>query len=375
MKKHFKTILVLLCVFCLTVSNIGCSKDTSSNASTFEHEPFKSETLSKTDTTESLDLLYTNEPTELTETTEIDDVIETTETNKSEETTETEKETESEEIIETQDIAETQDVTETQVAIEIESETSQQDKTDEINSLREDYCLGTCKSLSGSVTVIVFYIDDFESQWTDYEIDYFTQYEIEPGLDFLEQQAFQYGIQLSINIEKIYSSIYYDNDVIISIKNTGLVSIDVLKQAASEIGYSSTKAMIESFRELYQTDEVICLTVFNKNGTAYAINPKRNSGYDIDEHCIIFVRDLTSNGNDPVGSQSSVVAHETLHLFGAEDFYSNAQRKDLAKIYYPYDIMLGTAYYISNNNIGDATAFYIGWINDPPSILFDSNWQ
>ena len=243
-----------------------------------------------------------------------------------------------------------------------------------INQWREDYDLGTCRKLEGNVSVILFYIDDFESRWTEAEIDRFTKNEVMPGLAFLEQEAKKYGIELNLTVQKSYSGIYYDDEVITSVKNMGLASADVLWQAALQTNYSSTEKMIHAFRHQYHTEEVVCFTLFNKAGTSYALNPKKGSTVKIDEHCIVFARDLTATQNGPDGYQASVVAHEMLHLFGAEDFYASASRKSLAKIHYPDDIMLSAAYDIDKNTVDAATAFYIGWIHTVPEVLRKNGW-
>lgn len=162
--------------------------------------------------------------------------------------------------------------------------------------------------------------------------------------------------------------------MIVSVRDTGLATIDVLTQAARGIGFADTEEMLDSFRKEYGTDEVVCFTIFHKNGTAYAINPKRGATPFVDEHCIVFVRDLNSSGNDPAGSQASIIAHEMLHLFGAEDFYASASRKQLARALYPSDIMLGANYDVRTNTLGKATAFYIGWTDEIPDILYDEGW-
>ena len=242
-----------------------------------------------------------------------------------------------------------------------------------VNKFRVDYDLGTCRDLSGNVSVILFYMDDFESNWTSDEIKKFTNNEVKPGLAFLEKEAKLHDIELNLSIKESHSSIFYDGDVILSIKDTGLATVDVLTQAAYSLNYSSDEEMIADLKFLYGT-EVVCFTIFNKNGTAYAINPHRGETMQIEEHCIVFAYDLNSDRNDPIGSQASVVAHEMLHLYGAEDFYATAKRKALAKKYYPADIMLSANYYIATNNIDDATAFYIGWSDKVPHILYDKNW-
>lgn len=256
--------------------------------------------------------------------------------------------------------------------------TEAQEKTDgesvPVNDMREDYDLGTCKDLSGNVSVILFYIDDFESAWTDEEISRFTEYEVEPGLLFLEQEAKKYGIELDLTVKKSYSSIFYDDEVITSIANTGLASADVLWHAAVQSGYSSSTKMIEALRKKYKTEEIVCITVFNKGGTSYALNPKRGTDTKIDEHCIVFARELNTANNGPEGSQAAVVAHEMLHLYGAEDLYASTSRKSLARRYFPNDIMLSAAYDIGTNTVDAATAFYIGWTDTVPEVFWQNGW-
>ena len=242
-----------------------------------------------------------------------------------------------------------------------------------INKYRVDYGIGTCRHLRENVSVILFFMDDFESSWTEDKISSFTNLEVKPGLAFLEKEAKRYGINLKFDIKQSYSSVFYDNEIIADTNGTGLVTIDVLDQAAHSLMFSSDEKMIEYFKSKYNT-EVVCFTIFNKNGTSYAINPRRGVDLQVEEHCIVFAYDLNSDRNDPIGSQSSIVAHEMLHLSGAEDFYETSGRKALAQAYYPDDIMLGANYYINTNNIGDATAFYIGWTDKIPAVMYDENW-
>lgn len=255
-----------------------------------------------------------------------------------------------------------------------ETSESPEEDPDLINQWREDYNFGTCKTLSGNVSVILFYIDDFESSWTDEETDRFTKNEVEPGLLFLEQEAKKYGVELDMTVEKSYSSIYYKDEVITSVANTGLASADVLWQAATQINYTSSTKMIDSFRNEYKTDEIVCLTMFNKSGTSYALNPTRDADYKIDEHCIVFSRELNSTQNSRLGLHASVVAHEILHLYGAEDLYVGSSRERLAKKHYPGDIMLSAKYDINENTVRDATAFYVGWTDSVPDVIKQKGW-
>lgn len=255
------------------------------------------------------------------------------------------------------------------------AKTETKEELSEIDKLRPDYNYRTCKKLSGNVSVILFYVDDFESSWTDSDIENFTKNEVEPALDFLENEAKKYQLELNLTVQKTYSSIYYDDEVITSVPLTGYASGDVLWNAALQINYSSSEKMINSFKRLYKTDEVVCFTIFNKSGTAYALNPTRGTDdMNIDEHCILFARDIYMTQNGLAGSQSAVVAHEMLHLFGAEDLYAKDSRKKLAKTYYPKDIMLTTAYDILENKVDEVTAFYIGWTDKVPDVIYNDKW-
>lgn len=269
----------------------------------------------------------------------------------------------------------TEEASETETFVETEIMTEAVTDHDSVyDPLRPDYDLGTCRALEGEVSVVLFYMDDFESSWTKAEMSSFTQKEINPALTFLEKEAASYGVELNLTVKESFEGVFYDDEVITSVKLTGLATIDVLEQAARALDYKSAEAMIQALKEQYQTDEVVCLTLFNKNGTAYAINPPRGEALKVEEHCIVFARDLYSSGKDPTGWQISVVAHELLHLFGAEDFYASATRKALAKSIYPKDLMLSAQYNIKDNNIGEATAYYIGWRDTAPEILYDEGW-
>ena len=240
--------------------------------------------------------------------------------------------------------------------------------------LRPDYNLGTCKNLSGEVAVVLFFMDDFESRWTREERERFTQNEVRPALAFLEQEAQKYGVELKLTVEQAYSSIKYDGEVVRNVKESELVTSDVLWQISQRKIYSSTEDMLKAFRNRYITEEVICLAVFNKDGTSYGINPRRGAGVDLDEHGILFARDLHADTNGPDGSQASIVARVLLYLFGAEGYSTSESRKSIASYHYPNDLMLFAAYDVRMNTIGSATAFYIGWTDTVPSVFDLEGW-
>ena len=237
-----------------------------------------------------------------------------------------------------------------------------------INALRPDYNLGECRNLSGDISVVLFYMNGSQGSWSNEGMASFTANEVMPGLRFLEEEAKKHGVELRLTVKKSYSLSYngtVDYDV--------GVNTDILQQAAQGLGYPTDDKMIDALSSSYGT-EVICITIFNDHGTGYAINPPRGSGIDIVEHIVLFALDKVTNGASPMGSQSSLVATNILYLYGAEKLSANATREILSYIYCPNDIMLFPAYYIIDNNVDFITAFYVGWTDDVPEIIYDSNW-
>lgn len=243
-----------------------------------------------------------------------------------------------------------------------------------VNKLRPDYDLGNCKDLRGNITVILFYLDDFESSWTRKEINDFTEKEIKPGLKFLENSAEKYNVKLKFKIEEIHSDIYYDGKVEVNTKKSGLATINTLYTAAKALDCLNDLDFIAKYKLEYST-EILSICLFNKKGISYALNPRRGDDTDIAEHVLMFSEDLETEELGPVGWQSSVIAHETLHLYGAEDYYKPASRKAIAEKQCPGDIMLSCQYFLWHNDFGDATAFYIGWTDTPPEYLYKKGWQ
>ncbi len=255
-----------------------------------------------------------------------------------------------------------------------EKEPLTDEELEELNALRPDYDYGTCQDLSGNVTVALLFLDDFESKWDDESSTRFFENEALPALEFLEQQALRYGVDLNFTTE-VYTDLYYDEEVIINSKETGYVTADTLSQAATELGYRSDDDLHKHLKSSHGNDEVIYLTIFNKNGTGYALNPKRGTDYDFVEHSIIFAHDLNSDRTEPSGSQASVIAMEIVYLYGAENLKTPDTRKELAEFLYPKDVMLYAQYSISDNAITDITAFNVGWTNEVPQAFSFVGWN
>ncbi len=245
----------------------------------------------------------------------------------------------------------------------------------EINNLRPDYDLGVLRKLEGDIAVVLYFMSDDVSNWDGASIEDFVKYEIQPGLDFLEKEADSYRIRLKFEI--VEKSLRRYNGEVNGDPNDEYVTSDLLDDIADDFRLKSDNELYESLKNKYGGREVICITVFNKNGCSMGINPQRGSEFvdDIVEHCIIFTHDFTSDHTEQTGSQASLVACNILYLYGAENLNKPDDRELIAAEEYPWDVMLYNSYDISENEIEAATAFYIGWLNEAPDVFYEDGWR
>ncbi len=244
---------------------------------------------------------------------------------------------------------------------------------------RPNYNLANCRNLKGNPVVVLIFIDDNESHWTKEEVTTFTQEHILVGLDYLEKNARKWGVDLDFTIESYSTAlsgykIKYEGTVNRNLYNGGSTK-DVLDKAAQDIGCDSNWELYSYYKAKYPKDDIIFLNFLNKSGKSYTRH-SISTGYGAySEHCVIFADYLGSSPNERKnGSRASTVAHEILHLFGAEDYYTSVSRESLANQKYPNDIMLWQYDNIEDNLIGDCTAFSVGWTNVPPDVCFDPRW-
>ena len=245
--------------------------------------------------------------------------------------------------------------------------------------LRPHYKLANCRNLEGNPVVVLIFIDDNESHWTKEDVSTFTKEHIMVGLNYLEKNAKKWGIQLDFVIES-YSTplsgyeIKYEGTVNKNLYNGGSTK-DVLDKAAQDIGCDSNWELYSYYKSKYPNDDIIFLNFLNKPGRSYTRNAISTGYLEYSEHCVIFSDYLGSYpGMREDGSRASTIAHEILHLFGAEDYYTSVSRENLANQKYPNDIMLWQYDVIRHNSIGDYTAFSVGWTDVVPEVCYDHRW-
>ncbi len=245
--------------------------------------------------------------------------------------------------------------------------------------LRPNYHLSSCRDLKGSPVVVLIFIDDYESYWTESEVKDFTENQVLVGLDFLEESAEAWGVDLDFVVE-CYSTptsgyeIKYEGIINKNLNNGGSTK-DVSDRAAMDIGCESGWELYSYYKEKYPNDDIIFLNLVNKSGISYARNVIAPAYEQYAEHCVMFADYLTSSPAVRTdGSRASTVAMMILYLFGAESMFTSSAREQLAAQLYPDDVMFWLYDDITLNTIGDCTAYSIGWTNTVPEVCYNDQW-
>ena len=264
---------------------------------------------------------------------------------------------------------------------ETDAESGKQESEDiTLSELRPCYGVGSNKRLEGNILVMLLFVDDDGSRWSAPEISAFVSDQIKPAMEYLEGSAAIWDVELELTT-KIVSSLNVSG---LELKYEGVVknmldgngsSNDVLTQAALDMGFDSTDDMVKEHTSLYEYDEVAYVTVLNTFGRSYSVVQYAHPHLEYAEHCVVFADPQHSDSSArPYATRSATVAHEFLHLFGAEDFYMPEVRQTIAEQLYPDDIMLRSPS-LSVVSVGELTAYYVGWTHNAPDICYDSYWQ
>ena len=237
--------------------------------------------------------------------------------------------------------------------------------------LRPSYMGGNCGKAEGTYTAVVLFADDDVSSWTEEEAEDVFLSQIVPGLRWIENEASGYGVYLSFETVSFVGDghglpVRYGGTVNPDYRNSG-TEYDILDSIAKGRGLGSGWELYALMSMRYGRDDVVFIVVFNKQGVGRTIALSGGTGEGMAEHSVLFA------DRDP-GSGAVAAAHETLHLFGAEDLYEGSERPSMAREYYPDDIMLVNPGDPEMCRTGDYTAFTVGWTDTVPEVCRYDGW-
>lgn len=250
-----------------------------------------------------------------------------------------------------------------------------------LNGFREAYGLGTCHTLSGKQTVVLFFVDDAESSWSAEDVTDFTEMRIFPALAFLEEEAERWGVELSFEVKRFSTPLsgglkmQYTGTVNRDL-DVGGATKDIPHQMASRLGCESPMALLGAMMEDFESDSVIPVMILQKGGVAYTRYHYYEGMDGFVEHIVLFTDTLNSSEGQwrKTTRRSATVASQILCMFGGESMFATEKRQAMAEEYYPYDIMLTQYKHLSVLEVGDYTAYCVGWTDTMPPICRKASW-
>ena len=247
-------------------------------------------------------------------------------------------------------------------------------------SYRAWYNLGNCGTLTRNPTLVVLFVDDAESAWNDTLIQHFQNVQIAKAVEWLEQQATKNGVPLDIQTKFYHGTldnggrVYYPDAIAHKPSEN---DYDLLETVVANMEEGTGDQFYAKLRRDNGGEDVIFLCMVNKDGLSYARGHADPYSHIL-EYAVVYARDTDVPAADTLHqkthNRASVVAHEVLHLFGAEEMYDPAGRNAIAIQKYPKDVMLWTESFIVRNEITPFTAYCIGWTDTVPDICYDPDW-
>ena len=217
--------------------------------------------------------------------------------------------------------------------------------------------VGLAKTLRGSICVCTFWVS--EKNWKNDQYHKIYKQNLEIAEKWLIREAKRYGS--TITFENIYP---LEDKAIVVDKLYGLNENDPdaygsFCKVLKSMGLSS-KELKKKIRYETACENIVTNFIIDKDGRSYCFLDYAGSNPD-DFHDFSWI--FKSGWGNAV--EPGVIAHETLHAFGAFDLYESEdyrkEQSDAATKYYPNDIMLTGGYGdIFKSNISPVTAWKIG---------------
>ncbi len=239
---------------------------------------------------------------------------------------------------------------------------------------RRYYGTGNCETLSGNFTVALFFVGDDESDWSEDEVEEYTEATVLPALEFVKKQADSWGVEVDFSVWRFAScfdpelDLQYDG-VVYHSDSEGGSSEDVMERMSESFGYEYELGLYRALEASRQDFGVIPFFILDKTGRSCAFTYASVSGVYGSEYALLFSE--RTDGRDPT---PATFAHELLHLFGAEDMYIPNERAALARRLYSEDIMYMKTTDIKRMNVGEFTAYALGWTDKAPQVCQNEQW-
>ena len=209
---------------------------------------------------------------------------------------------------------------------------------------------GDCEEMTGSIAVMLLFVDEPGHAWTKAERDtYYNQ--------IFEQSAQVEAAAAAYNTHLEFGYCYATASWPETLDNSAEI-FDAMDSLMSQAGLGNRDSAHENLKQMFNKDEAAIFVVLNKTGRA---NAYMSTGTGGTEFAILY------NDSNPFW-------HEMNHLFGAVDYYFPDEVEDAAYLYLGENIMIDSSCRV----IDEFTAYLIGWTDELHSstlgFLYETAW-
>lgn len=214
---------------------------------------------------------------------------------------------------------------------------------------------GSASVLKGKVGICHLFVEDKVSSWPDKDRTA-VRARVQEACDFIAIQARRYNA--SVNFFHDYrDGLRYEPGL-----PTDMFADPLWTETVMRItGAVSGSDLIEQIKKKHQVEQAMVIIHVNKRGTSYSLAYHK----DLDSRYAAERSVCFASYTDGRRGAAATIAHEILHGFGAGELYfpfdPDDNRKNQAKALFPDDVMLRVSYDIRNLNVGEFTAYRVGW--------------
>ena len=218
--------------------------------------------------------------------------------------------------------------------------------------------VGSARKFEGTIAVYHLFANDSQASWSESEKNEILS-RLSQAYAFLNHQAELHGKKINF-IEQIGPTVNSKPRL-----PTGtFVDPTWTEQVIRKGSGLESQELISRLKQAHKADNAIICIHVNKPALSYNLAFYKNVADEFTaERMVCF-----STYPDTRPTSAATYAHEILHLFGAGDLYfpydKDDYRKQVAKRYFPNDVMFRVDYNLYRLNVGAFTAYRIGWRNE-----------
>lgn len=235
-----------------------------------------------------------------------------------------------------------------------------------------------CPPLRGRVVLVSLFVGADGQGWSDEEIARHLA-SLERAARWMEEQAGRYGVEASVGTADVYFQVdggdtpEVDMEVAQSGGQVGLFeaemtvrALTLMSRAAAEMGFRDAVDFVQEVAARLPGSTVAWLLHLRLAGRSYAVPLNRT---ELDGVSLAFCHARQANFTEPLVRppvpRAGVLAHEILHLFGAEDKYGWPLSHFPPRSVSGRDVMRLDSERLADLRVDPLTASELGWAPSP----------